>query len=378
VLLAKALELVTVAGGAVLVVATLGARDRLTRRARRLENRASPIWLAANAGAIARAIAGQPRAAANLAYLGDKSIQWNADGTAFLMYSAHGRSLVALGDAVGPQDAAPELIAQFMAMARARGLMPVFYEVSREHLDEFARHGMAVLKIGEEARVPLEAFSLEGSAFKSLRTSMSRLARERCSFRVVEPPDVSSLIPQLKDVSDAWLDAKGASEKRFSIGYFTRDYLERCPVALIERGDRILAFASVWMTPARIEMSPDLMRHRPDAPAGTMDALFAHLMLWGRQRGFEWCNLGMAPLAGLSSSEGALWARLGRFVYRHGEAFYNFRGLRSYKEKFHPVWEPRYLVYPGGLALPRALADVAALVAGSYRRIFMRTKRRVA
>ena len=60
------------------------------------------------------------------------------------------------------------------------------------------------------------------------------------------------------------------------------------------------------------------------------------------------------------------------FVYRHGEAFYNFQGLRAYKEKFDPEWEPRYLAYPGGLRLPRILADVAALVAGGYRRILAR------
>jgi phosphatidylglycerol lysyltransferase len=46
------------------------------------------------------------------------------------------------------------------------------------------------------------------------------------------------------------------------------------------------------------------------------------------------------------------------------EHFYNFRGLRQYKEKFRPVWEPRYLATPGGLALPRAVASVTTLVAG--------------
>jgi phosphatidylglycerol lysyltransferase len=101
-----------------------------------------------------------------------------------------------------------------------------------------------------------------------------------------------------------------------------------------------------------------------------MDGLFAHLMLYGREQGFRWFNLGMAPLSGLGASPMAtFWTRLGRWVYRHGETFYNFQGLRAYKEKFNPVWEPRYLAYPGGLSLPVILADVAALVAGGYRKI---------
>ena len=81
--------------------------------------------------------------------------------------------------------------------------------------------------------------------------------------------------------------------------------------------------------------------------------------------------LGMAPLSGIETSPAAsIWNRLGAFLYRHGESVYHFQGLRAYKEKFDPVWEPHYLVYPGGMKLPRILADISALVAGGYRRIF--------
>ena len=70
--------------------------------------------------------------------------------------------------------------------------------------------------------------------------------------------------------------------------------------------------------------------------------------------------------------------RAGHFVYRHGEAFYNFQGVRAYKSKFDPVWQPRYLAYPGGLALARVVTDVASLIAGGYLRIFLRPGRHAA
>jgi phosphatidylglycerol lysyltransferase len=115
------------------------------------------------------------------------------------------------------------------------------------------------------------------------------------------------------------------------------------------------------------------MRHLGDAPNGTMDYLFAELLLWGRGEGYHWFNLGVAPLSGLRARAGApLWHRFGRLVYQYGEHFYNFRGLRRYKEKFDPVWTPRYLASPGGLALPAALVDVAALVAGGFAGILVR------
>ena len=107
------------------------------------------------------------------------------------------------------------------------------------------------------------------------------------------------------------------------------------------------------------------MRYGSQAPDNVMEYLFVQLMLYGRAEGFSHFNLGMAPLAGLENRALApLWNRLGSFVYRFGENFYNFQGLREYKDKFDPVWEPRYLASPGGLVLPRILTNVATLISG--------------
>jgi phosphatidylglycerol lysyltransferase len=104
-----------------------------------------------------------------------------------------------------------------------------------------------------------------------------------------------------------------------------------------------------------------------------MEGLMVYVMRWGKEQGYRSFSLGMAPLSGFESSPVApLWTRLGSFLYAHGERFYNFQGLRAYKDKFHPAWESRYLAYPGGLTLPRTLADVAALIAGGYTRIVHR------
>jgi phosphatidylglycerol lysyltransferase len=51
-------------------------------------------------------------------------------------------------------------------------------------------------------------------------------------------------------------------------------------------------------------------------------------------------------------------------VFLHGEHFYNFQGLRAYKEKFDPVWEPRYLASQGGFALPWVLVNLTSLISG--------------
>jgi phosphatidylglycerol lysyltransferase len=92
------------------------------------------------------------------------------------------------------------------------------------------------------------------------------------------------------------------------------------------------------------------------------------LMLWGRQEGYTWFSLGMAPLSGIENRIAApLWNRMGALLFQHGEHFYNFQGLRQYKDKFDPVWKPKYLACPGGLALPRVLANLASLISGGMK-----------
>jgi phosphatidylglycerol lysyltransferase len=87
-----------------------------------------------------------------------------------------------------------------------------------------------------------------------------------------------------------------------------------------------------------------------------------------QREGYQWFNLGMAPLSGLEDRPLApLWNRMGAFMFRHGEHFYNFQGLRQYKEKFDPEWGPKYLASPGGLALPRILTNIASLISGGLK-----------
>ncbi|MDX1818910.1 MAG: bifunctional lysylphosphatidylglycerol flippase/synthetase MprF, partial [Marinobacter sp.] len=305
-----------------------------------------------------------------LVYLRDKALWFNPDHTAFVMYGIRGRTWVSLGDPVGPTVPAQALIRDFVEHADDFGGVPVFYQVKPQQLFLYAELGMSFAKLGEEARVPLEGFSLQGRRYRDLRLAMNRLAKEQVDFRIVDAADVPAIMPQLKAVSDDWLASKSASEKGFSLGFFDADYLSRMPVAVLEQEGRILAFANLLCGPSGEELSVDLMRFASFAPRSAMDGLFAHLFLWGQAEGYQWFNLGMAPLSGLEVSPvSPVWARLGRIIYRHGEAFYNFGGIRAFKAKFHPIWESRYIAYPGESSLLLILADIAALSAGSYWRL---------
>jgi len=326
----------------------------------------------ADLDAARQVIAKQSETMPSLVYLRDKALLFNDDKTGFVMYGVERRTWVALGDPVGPTEVVGDLIRRFLERCDDFDGTPVFYEVSKGYLHHYADFGLAFVKLGERACVDLHAFSLEGPRAAKLRQAMNRLAKAGGTFRVIEPDAVPAIMDDLRRVSDDWLKVKAGAEKGFSMGFFDEEYLSRFPVALVEQGGRIVAFANMWLGSGG-EMCIDLMRYHRDGPVGVMDALFAHLCGWGKANGYHWFALGMAPLSGFEQSPVApLWSRLGSFLYKHGEALYGFQGLRDYKEKFHPAWEPRYLVYPGGLRLPRILADVSALIAGGYRRIFVK------
>ncbi|MDD5307821.1 MAG: bifunctional lysylphosphatidylglycerol flippase/synthetase MprF [Deltaproteobacteria bacterium] len=303
-----------------------------------------------------------------LALLGDKKFLFGESGKSFIMYDVQGRSWVALGDPVGPPEERSELLWSFVELADRHNGWPVFYEVGREDLPLYLDLGLGLVKLGEEARVKVADFSLDGRSRKTLRHVRHKIEAEGCGFEIAPREAVPELLGELKVVSDAWLAAKRTREKGFSLGSFDASYLSRFPMALVRHEGRIVAFANLWRGADREEMSVDLMRFVPDAPAGLMDYMFVELIAHARKEGFRWFNLGMAPLSGLDDRALApVWAKLGALMFRHGDQFYNFHGLREYKDKFDPVWEPRYLASPGGFVLPRILANVAALVSGGVK-----------
>jgi phosphatidylglycerol lysyltransferase len=106
-----------------------------------------------------------------------------------------------------------------------------------------------------------------------------------------------------------------------------------------------------------------MMRYMDNAPSDTMEFLFLNLMLWAKEEGYAYFDLGMAPLSGVTGGlNGSLWGRTAEMLYEHGNTFYNFQGLRHYKEKYKPIWEPRYVAVPHELSLPAVLAAAAMLI----------------
>jgi len=312
-----------------------------------------------------------PSTEANLALLGDKALFFDENDQGFIMYGIQGHSWITMGDPVAPPSVAGDLAWKFREMVERHGGSPIFYEVGPDMLHLYLDMGLSLYKLGEEAKVSLSDFTMTGKKRSGLRYTLSKLDKAGCEFEIIPASDTAEIMNRLKLISDSWLHVKNSREKGFSLGFFDPEYLSHFPIAVVRLDGEIIAFANIWTTADKEELSIDLMRYLPETPSGIMEYLFIQLILWGKEQGYHYFSLGMAPLAGLENRPFApLWHRVGAIVFRHGEHFYNFEGLRQYKEKFSPVWEPRYLACKGGLALPKLLTDTATLIAGGIRGIF--------
>jgi len=251
---------------------------------------------------------------------------------------------------------------------------PLFYQISLEWIPPLHDRGYAFFKLGEEAQVPLAQVTLDGSRGKLNRQILRRAERDRLSLRILQPFEVEAAMPELRAISDEWLEARHQRERQFSIGFFDERYIARFPCAVVEQARpdgsrRTLAFANLLRGPRREEFSIDLMRYRSGGP-GVMDFLFVSLLLHAKEQGYKRFNLGMAPLASVGQFRSAHGReRLANLLFQHGETWYNFQGLRFYKEKFHPEWVPRYMAYQNAWEWPAAITNVSALVAGGWAKV---------
>lgn len=337
----------------------------LTRPIRRKPPEEARPEVMSQAAALCR-VAEDPQAW--LSQTGDKRFLFSETGSAFIMYAVRGRSWIALGDPVGDPTEQEALVWSFADQAARSNARPVFYEVSARNLALWVDLGLTLHKVGEEAVIRLPDFSLSGGRFKTMRAAMNKRLRDGYEFAVLAVPHAPDLIAELRAISDAWLGGKTGREKGFSVGRFDPDYLALFDISAVQKDGRIVAFANILASKGGERLAVDLMRYLPEEGSGLMEYMFLSLIEYYKARGAKEFSLGTAPLSGLSErSVARSWNRFGRLIYRHGGAFYNFEGLRAFKQKFQPDWHPRYLALPPSFSPMRAMGDVALLIAGSAR-----------
>ncbi|MET0355524.1 MAG: bifunctional lysylphosphatidylglycerol flippase/synthetase MprF [Cellvibrio sp.] len=307
----------------------------------------------------------------HLVLTGDKYIMWSKTQKSFLMFGVTKKFWIAMGDPVGDPSEFEEIVWRFRESADKVAAQIAFYETGIKSIPLYLDLGLSLIKLGQQALIPLNDFGLEGKKRQNFRSAINKYQREGFTFEIVYSHQVEEILPNLKKISDAWLKEKNAKEKRFSLGFFNEEYLRHCELAVVKKDGEIYAFCNLWAINNRHQISIDLMRYLPGTPNGIMEYLNISLALWAKEQGFTYFCLGMAPLSGLENHALApLWHKVGNTIFRIGGDFYNFEGVYFYKDKFNPKWQPVYLAAPPGLQTASALLAATTLISGGVTGIF--------
>ena len=157
---------------------------------------------------------------------------------------------------------------------------------------------------------------------------------------------------RIKEVSDQWLSRGSHMERGYALGYFNHGYISNCQLA-IARDDAGTIQAFLNLVPANFdkkEATYDLLRSSNQALGNVNDFLLINLAQSLKKDGYVRLNLGLCPLVGIEGEESkGLVGSVLRFAYANGDRFYSFSGLYRFKDKYGPNWQPRYVVYKGGV-----------------------------
>ena len=296
-----------------------------------------------------------------LAYFGvlaDKAWLIAADRRSYVAYKLVGTTAVALGDPVGAPESCRAVVGEFVEMCELNGWTPAVHQAEDDASGAFAAAGLKLLKIGEEAVVDVQAWNEDAKEHKQLRSALRRVERSGLEVGELAQPIDEATMAELRAVSDAWMADGDHRERTFTLGQFDPAYLRATHVLVVRaRADgRIVAFTNVLPRYRSGIGNFDLMRRLPDAPNGVMEYLFVALIHRFRDEGCTGMTLGLAPMANVDGD--SVPERALRLLYAQGNRAFNYQGLHRFKDKWRPVWAPRYLAYRSDLELPKIAAAV--------------------
>ncbi len=278
----------------------------------------------------------------------DKSCFFSKSRRTFIAYRTVGGVALCLGDPIGPEDEIEGTLTDFLTLCADNAWLAVFLMPDRVAL--YQKHGLSLLKVGEEGIVDLHRFQGETTKRKYFRYVKRKIEGDGYRFERHKPPHPSALLDEVEQVSRQWLTMPHHRELGFLQGTFSRRYLGETTVSAVRDGNGgLVAWVNEVPSFRPGEATFDMMRHLPGVHWGIMDYLFMNMMVAQAEEGYRTINMGLAPLAGVGERPRAtILERAVHQIYEHIGGVVSVKGLRQYKVKFEPSWEERFIAYQGG------------------------------
>ena len=298
-----------------------------------------------------------------------------------IVYGEFGRVWLAAGDPMAKPEDVMLLVKGFM-LAAARAKRIAAFVPTTEH---FARQavplGLSVIKIGAAPYFDLKTWSPRGNRGKKLRAGVNQATRAGVTVELIEDFD-EKFKSETAQLCLRWLKSRPAGT---TFGWLLAlDPFLRCErkklFAARDADARLVGLLAVSPMPARDCWYLEDVVRDIQAPPGTADILIMEALKRLRDEGAALATLGTAPLAkegddDLSTRDHPVIERAMRNLSVPFSVFYNFDGIRKFKNKFVPSrWESEYVLVQHGVMVPTRVAHalLRAIVPGGLKQLLTR------
>ena len=284
---------------------------------------------------------------------------------ALVGYVDHVGVRVVAGAPVAAETELAEVVDEFERATRAGGRRPCYFAAEpRLQAVCKARGGYSTVSLGAQPSWDPRDWSMRLASHASLRHQLYRARNKGVRVAEWSSPDARQR-SALRACLDEWLDTRGLPAMHFMVEPETLDELEGRRVFVAERGTDVVGFLVASPIPTRHGWLVEQVVRGKKAPNGTSENLIDAANAAIAATGATYITLGLAPLAqrpGVPPNVNPWWLRLIlAWARAHGDRFYNFRGLETFKDKFRPdTWEPVYAIAAETRFLPSTLYAIAA------------------
>ena len=281
----------------------------------------------------------------------DKFAVFSKSGKAAVTYRVIAGVALCSADPLGDPEAWPGAIEEYLEVCRRYAWTPATMGCSELGATVWARFGLEVLEIGDEAVVDTETFTLEGRVMRGVRQAVSRTKRAGYTARVRKAEDIPEAeLDELRALAATWRGTD--TERGFSMALGRMG--DPGSVLVTAEHDGVTRGVLQFVPWGEKGLSLDVMRRDRTADNGVNELMISDLLQSGAAQHVslnfaafravleQGQRIGAGPVARLS-------ARTLRFVSR----WIQIETLYRFNAKFQPRWIPRYLAYPAARDLPR-------------------------
>ncbi|KFU76954.1 lysyl-tRNA synthetase, class 2 [Amycolatopsis lurida] len=298
----------------------------------------------------------------------DKFVVFSKSGKAAVTYRVIAGVALCSADPLGDPEAWPGAIEEYLDVCRRYAWTPAAMGCSELGATVWARFGLEVLEIGDEAVVDTETFTLEGRVMRGVRQAVSRTKRAGYTARIRKAEDLPlAELDELRTLAATWRGTD--TERGFSMA-LGRMGDPGSILVTAEHDGRVRGILQ-FVPWGEKGLSLDVMRRDRTADNGVNELMISELLLTTPAQHVslnfaafravleQGQRIGAGPVARLS-------ARTLRFFSR----WIQIETLYRFNAKFQPRWVPRYLAYPAARDLPRvgvAVFEAEGLGGRPYR-----------